>query len=187
MPIEKARPNERRSTNCERTIMKCKIQTQDGKQKLPLNQTPKPFSCHETNHRLNLMPTLPSALCLSSSLAVNQCHHFRTAGDVGTEYAFHCRCNAYAARLAYAANRHAGMRSFDHYRHAFGIEFLHQQIGNVFRQSLLHLRSLRNNFHHARQFAEPDHAAIGNIRDVGMAHEWQQMMFTDTVEGDVAN
>ena len=77
------------------------------------------------------------------------------------------------------------MGRFNHDRHCFGTEFFFKQVGNRLGHSLLHLRPMGHNLDDAGQLTEPHHLATRKVANVGLAHEWQQVMFAGAVEADV--
>ena len=79
------------------------------------------------------------------------------------------------------------MLGLQHDDDSFRIEFLVQQIGNRVRHPLLNLRPARDLFDDASQFAQPRDLAIGQIADVGLADERQQVVLTHAVESDVTH
>ena len=57
-------------------------------------------------------------------------------------------------------------------------DFFHKQVGQVFGHAFLHLRTVRQHFNHTSEFAQTDDLAVGEVGNVRLAHEGQQMMFT---------
>jgi hypothetical protein len=57
----------------------------------------------------------------------------------------------------------------------------------LLRQPLLDLESSGKHIHNPRNFAQTDDFGIGQIRDMHLAKERQQVMLTHTEELDVAN
>ena len=64
---------------------------------------------------------------------------------------------------------------------------MHEQVGDLFGHPFLHLRAVRQGLHHAGQFAQAQHAAVRQVADVGVAHEREEVVLADAVEGDVAD
>ena len=46
---------------------------------------------------------------------------------------------------------------------------------------------MRHRLDHPRQLAQAEHAAVGHVADVGVAHEREEVVLADAVEGDVAD
>ena len=85
-----------------------------------------------------------------------------------------------------AANGHAGVNRLDHARGADGIQLIHQGVGDLHRQPLLHLRPTCVTFHQTRQLAQSHDFSVGQIRHMRPAGERQQMMLTQRMKFDVA-
>ena len=64
---------------------------------------------------------------------------------------------------------------------------MHEEVGDLFGHPFLHLRAMRQGLDHAGELAQSEHASIRQIADVRVPHEGEQMVFADTVEGDVTH
>ncbi len=79
------------------------------------------------------------------------------------------------------------MRRFEHDEDATRCESLVEDVGDLFAQTLLHLRAGRDRVDDLRQGTEPDDAFVGEVGDVRRAEERQQMVLAHGTEGDVAD
>src|ERR1700733_5159654 len=68
------------------------------------------------------------------------------------------------------------MPGFDHDAHALGLNRILDGIYNLARETLLHLQAPRENFDEPWNLAQPDHLAVGDIRHVNLAEEWQHVV-----------
>ena len=58
---------------------------------------------------------------------------------------------------------------FDCYYHAARCRGLHERVGNLFCEPLLHLQPARAHVRHARKLREAEHSAVGQVADVAPA------------------
>ena len=56
---------------------------------------------------------------------------------------------------------------------------------NLHGQTLLHLQTTGKHFHQARDLAQTDHFALGNVGHVHLAEEWQHVMLAKAEHFDV--
>src|SRR5207247_11073070 len=86
----------------------------------------------------------------------------------------------------HAAHHHAEVTSLDDDGDALRVQFLLQALGNLHRQAFLHLQAPAKRFHEPGDLAESHHTLIGDIGDVALTVEGQQVVFAETEEVDVA-
>lgn len=86
-----------------------------------------------------------------------------------------------------AAALHARMNSLDHDTGAKRLQHGHNLVCNLIGQPLLHLQSLRISLHHACKLTESQDTLAGNVRNVDVANEWEQVMFAHAGKGNVAD
>src|SRR5262245_38309881 len=84
-----------------------------------------------------------------------------------------------------APHRHAEVSRFDEDAHAVRLNDVHDRVGDLVAQPLLHLQPPGEYFNDARQLGEADDAAIGDVGDVGPAEEREQMVLTERIKLDV--
>src|SRR5574340_1372558 len=78
------------------------------------------------------------------------------------------------------------MLSLDDYPRSCSAETsLAEEVCNLGRETLLDLRPAGKHLHEPRDFADTENPALGNVAHVSDPVEWQEMMFTQTGEGDV--
>jgi len=77
------------------------------------------------------------------------------------------------------------MVGFDNDAHAEWIEHPHDRVRNVVRHALLHLEPAREEVHDPRNLRQPDDLAVGQVRYVRLAEEWQQVVLAQRVDLDV--
>jgi len=75
----------------------------------------------------------------------------------------------------------------DYHDGAPGSDPFVQGVGNLGTKALLELGTAGVGFHHPGQLGEADDLAFGNVTDVGLADQGQEMVFTGAVEGYVAD
>src|SRR5688572_10070465 len=86
-----------------------------------------------------------------------------------------------------AAHGHAQMGRLDDDRDAERLELLHQRLGDLRREPLLHLQPAREDVDDAGDLAQPDDLAVRNVGHVAFAEERQQVMLAEAVHVDVAH
>ena len=69
--------------------------------------------------------------------------------------------------------------------YAHGINLLHDDLGDLSGQSLLHLQAPRKNIDQPGQFAQSDHLSGWDIRDMAASEEWQQMVLAQAEDLNV--
>ena len=77
------------------------------------------------------------------------------------------------------------MRALAHHGDAKRIDLLANRLGNLIGHAFLQLQSAREDVHETRDLAEADDSSVGDVGDVALAEERQQVMLTETVEVDV--
>src|SRR5271165_3260103 len=75
-----------------------------------------------------------------------------------------------------AAHHHAEVARFNDYAHAQRLNRLLNRLGDLHRQTLLHLKPARKDFYQPRHLAQTDYLAFWNIRNVHFAEERQDMV-----------
>src|SRR5699024_3937588 len=123
---------------------------------------------------------------LHRSLPSDEAHRLGPGRTVPHQAA-HRRGDRPRTGLAHPAHRHAQVFALDHHDHATGIEQLHQRIGDLGGETLLHLRALGVDVHQTGELAQAGHGAGrgGDVAHVGHAVDPQQMVFTGGVALDV--
>ena len=84
-----------------------------------------------------------------------------------------------------AAHRHAQVRRLHDDADAERPDFVAQRLGDLTGQSFLHLQAARKDLDQARDFAEPDDAALRYVGDVTFSEKRQQVMLAEAIEVDV--
>ena len=84
-----------------------------------------------------------------------------------------------------AAHRHAQVRSLHDDADAERPDLVAQRLGDLAGQALLHLQAAREDLDQARDFAEPDDAALRYVSDVTFSEKRQQVMLAEAIEVDV--
>ena len=86
-----------------------------------------------------------------------------------------------------AAHHHAQVPRFHHHADAQRLGGFLNRLGNLYRQPLLHLQAPREDFHQPRHFAQADHLALRNVRDVYLAEERQHVVLAQAEHLNVFN
>lgn len=92
-----------------------------------------------------------------------------------------------SAGLFHATHLHTHMLGLHDDDDALGIESLHNGIGYLSRQAFLHLQTACIDLHGAGQFGEAGDMRAGEIGDVYLPEERQEVVLTKGIEGDVAH
>ena len=79
------------------------------------------------------------------------------------------------------------MRAFADHRDAGRVDGVANGLGDLVRHPLLDLQPPREHVDQARDLAEAHHAAVGDVGDVALAEERQQVVLAQTVVVDVAH
>ena len=90
-----------------------------------------------------------------------------------------------AVGLVDAADRHATVTRLDHHGDSLGVELFHQEVGQLFGQPFLHLRALGEHVDDAGNLGQPDDLAVGDVGDVRLPDDRQQMMLAKADEANV--
>src|SRR2546428_5335535 len=115
----------------------------------------------------------------SRPLALHDGKELRSCAGVLAEYSARRRRHHLAARLLDPPHGHTEMLRFDHHAGTGGLEpTLAEKLNNLRRESFLHLRPPRQDFHEPRHLADAEDASLGNVPDVGNTVEGKEMMFT---------
>src|SRR3989442_3799867 len=122
----------------------------------------------------------------SRPLALHDGKELRSCAGVLAEYSARRRRHHLAAGLLDASHGHTEMLRFDHHASTGGLEpTLAEKLNNLRRESFLHLRPPSQDFHKPRHLTDTEDASLGNVPNVGNSMEWQEMMLTHRIEGDV--
>src|SRR2546426_9571874 len=70
---------------------------------------------------------------------------------------------------------------------ALRVQFLLQGFGDLHRQAFLYLQAPAEPLHEPRDLAESHHTLVGDIGDVALTVEGQEVVFAETEEVDVAD
>src|SRR5688572_25764380 len=117
----------------------------------------------------------------------DQTHELGTGPGVAPERSGHGRGDHRRLLLLHATHHGAQMRRLDHACHALGLELLHEELGHLHGEPLLHLEALRVHVDDARDLRQPDHPAARQVADVRLADERQEVVLAEAEELDVAH
>ena len=78
-----------------------------------------------------------------------------------------------------AAHHHAQVASLDDYAHALGFDYFLDGFGDLGGEALLDLQAAGKEFDETRDFAKADDFAVGDVRYVYFAEEWQQVVLAE--------
>ena len=92
-----------------------------------------------------------------------------------------------SARLLDAAHDHAKVRAFDNDGHSQWLDRFDNGIGDLSRQTLLHLKSARIEFGNSRKFGQAQNASIGNVSNMNHARKWHHVMLAQGVNINVTD
>src|SRR5271165_2960416 len=84
-----------------------------------------------------------------------------------------------------AAHHHAEMTGFDDDSDALRDDRVLDSVGDLARETLLHLQAAREDFDEARDFAESDDFAVRNVRDMDLSEERQHVMLAERIHFDI--
>src|ERR1700722_3175496 len=84
-----------------------------------------------------------------------------------------------------AAHHHAQMPRLNDYADALGFDHFLDGFGDLGSEALLNLETAGEDFDQAWDFAETDHSAVGNVGDVDLAEERQQVVFAEAEDFNV--
>jgi len=84
-----------------------------------------------------------------------------------------------------AAHHHAEMAGLDDYANALRLDYFLDGFGDLSGEALLNLQTAGENFDEARNFAEADYFAVGNVGDVHFAEEGQHVVLAEAEHFDV--
>ncbi len=87
--------------------------------------------------------------------------------------------------LFYAAHHHAEMAGFDDYAYALRLDYFLDGLGDLGGETLLNLEAAGEYFDQARDFAEADDFAVGDVGYVDFAEEREQVVFAEAEHLDV--
>src|SRR6266567_819655 len=77
------------------------------------------------------------------------------------------------------------MAGFDHYADALWLDYLLDGLGDLGGETFLNLQATGKQFDEARNLAEADDAAIGDVGDVDLAEEREQVVLAEAEDFDV--
>src|SRR6202158_6422479 len=83
------------------------------------------------------------------------------------------------------AHLHAQMARLDDDADTFGTDLALNGLCNLAGHALLNLEAARKHVHQAGDLAEPEHALVRQVSDVGFAEEREEVMFAKAEELDV--
>lgn len=83
------------------------------------------------------------------------------------------------------AHHHAKVLRLDDDTNALRVKLLHERFGNLHGQMLLHLQAATEGIHDARDFAEAHDLLVGDVADVALTEERQEVMFAERKKVDV--
>lgn len=89
--------------------------------------------------------------------------------------------------LGHAAHLHAEVTGFDDDHDTLRVEGILDTMGNFFGHAFLHLQAMAEGVDDACEFGESCNFAVGDVGDVYVSEEGQQVVFTEGVELDVAH
>src|SRR2546425_1565183 len=113
----------------------------------------------------------------SRPLALHDGEELRSCAGVLAEYSARRRRHHLTARLLDPPHGHTEMLRFDHHASTGGLEpTLAEKLNNLRRESFLHLRPPRQDFHEPRHLADAEDASLRNVPDVGDAMEREEMV-----------
>src|SRR2546428_5517968 len=122
----------------------------------------------------------------SRPLALHDGEELRSCAGVLAEYPARRRRHHLTARLLDPPHGHTEMFRFDHHARTGCVEpTLAEEVGNLRREPLLNLRPPRQDFYKPRHLADAEDASFWNVPDVGNTMEWQEMMLTHRIKGNV--
>ncbi len=84
-----------------------------------------------------------------------------------------------------AAHHHAEVLGLEDDGDALGVDGVGDGVGDLAGEALLHLQAAGEDVDEAGNFAEADDLAVGDVGDVGLAEEGQQMVLAQGEELDV--
>src|SRR5690606_13669433 len=111
-----------------------------------------------------------------SQIATYQFQKF-IAGFNGFKLSAETRSRCYAILLLHSAHHHAHMRSFNNYGHSLWFQCIVYTFQNIVCQPFLHLQSSRKNINNTGNFAKPYNISIGNVGNMRLSEERQNMVF----------
>src|SRR6266536_198271 len=119
----------------------------------------------------------------------DQAHRLGAGLGVLFEDAAYRRGDRTRAGLLDAAHGHAHVLAIQHRDHPARLEPLHQQVGDLGGEPLLHLRTAGEDVDKSRQLGQPGDPAVvaGDVADVRDAVERQQVMLAEAEDLDVAH
>src|SRR6266849_1398662 len=84
-----------------------------------------------------------------------------------------------------ATHHHAQVAGFDDDRYALRLDYSLDGFGDLRGETLLNLEAAGEEFDQARDFAEADYFAVGNVGDMDFSEERQQVVLTEAEHFDV--
>ena len=90
------------------------------------------------------------------------------------------------AALVHAARGHAFVRGLDHHADAARLQHVVDAVGDLRGHLFLHLEAARIGLDHARQLADADDLAVGQVADVRAADDRRHVVLAMAFELDVA-
>jgi hypothetical protein len=84
-----------------------------------------------------------------------------------------------------ATHHHAEVAGFDDDSDALGLDHFLDRLGDLGGEALLNLQATRKEFDEARDFAEADDTSVGDVGDVNLAEEREQVVLAEAEDLDV--
>src|ERR1700682_6157023 len=124
-------------------------------------------------------PTDPSYLPLRVGSTLDQAHELGPRLGIGLEDAQHAAGEDAAVLLFDAAHLHAEVIGLDDDADAHGFQVFLQALGDLPGHTLLHLEAPAVQLDQARQLAEADQAARGDVADMHPAEEGHEVVLAE--------
>ena len=117
--------------------------------------------------------------------ALDEIEELHACPRVVLKHAEHRTGDRHRVLLLDTAHRHAQVRGFHDDSDPERTDLLPQRFGDLIREPLLYLQPARKHVHEARDLAQSNNLALGNVGDVALAEERQQVVLAQAVEVDV--
>src|SRR5450759_2846204 len=121
-----------------------------------------------------------------SSPISEEIHELGSRTWVGAEASQHAGRDRLAVLLLHTTHHHAEMGSRGDHGNALRSTRLVERFRDLYRQSLLRLQAPAEDLDQTGKLAETDDPTIGNVGDVRLAEEWEQVMLAEAVQLDIA-
>src|SRR5688500_2192238 len=121
------------------------------------------------------------------SRLADEAHELGPGPGVATERSGHGGSDHRRLLLLHPTHHRAQMRGLHDARDALRLEPLHEEVGDLDREPLLHLESMRVHVDDAWDLRQPDHPALRQVADVRLADERQQVVIAQAEDLYVAH